>query len=153
MAKRNTPKEVLPALTDRQLAALRAYAAENGRNWKEKLRTDWLFSRARVLRTRDPLNDEYRAPLQQVRNTFGPAWLNTFQFPPEKTFWTWNWEGGGYNSCIASSREEALAKAIEKGKPVHGGMKSALVPVESTLRSVSAEEMAAIDRSWAGAFD
>ena len=65
----------------------------------------------------------------------------------KKSFWTWNWFGGGYNSVFVSTREEALAAAKKMGDPI--GLKV----IESSLRAVTDEEMAKIDRSWASAFD
>jgi len=65
-------------LSHDQLEALTAYAAENGRTWKDKLRTDWMYARARVWRG----DNDYSAELQQVRNVFGPMWLNRFRLPP-----------------------------------------------------------------------
>jgi hypothetical protein len=63
-----------PQPTSEQLAALRDFAAEWGRQWKAELRSVW-----------ETGNYSYRdqdiAPaLQQVRNQFGPAWLKRFQF-------------------------------------------------------------------------
>lgn len=74
------------------------------------------------------------------------------------TIWTWEWKSGGYNSCTAPSREEALAKALAMGQPhptaaASGGMTVTLLPDPKTLRSVTPEEMSAIDRRWACAFD
>ena len=68
-----------------------------------------------------------------------------------KQQWTWNWIKGGYNSCTASSREEALKIATDMGIPRWGGV--TLAPDPSTLRAVSDSEMATIDRGWHCAFD
>jgi len=51
-----------------QANALLAYAEEKGRTWKAHLRADWYSASANV-------RGEYRAPLQQVRNTLGSEWL------------------------------------------------------------------------------
>lgn len=60
-------------LTTEQIEALRAYAARYGRTWKSRLNADWM-------RACYPNIDEvYWAPLQQVRNTFGPSWLVSFK--------------------------------------------------------------------------
>ena len=67
--------------------------------------------------------------------------------------YTWNWIGGGYNSCMARSRTEAIRKAREMGKPTAGGMTVTLVPNLDTLRQVTAAEMVEIDRSWRSACD
>jgi len=67
--------------------------------------------------------------------------------------YTWNWMGGGYNSCMARNRKEAISKAGEMGKPNPGGMQVTLVPNLGTLRQVTAAEMVEIDRSWASYCD
>jgi len=69
------------------------------------------------------------------------------------SLYTWNWIGGGYNSCMARSRTEAISKAREMGKPTEGGMTVTLVPDPKTLRQVTAAEMVEIDRSWASYCD
>ena len=66
--------------------------------------------------------------------------------------YTWNWIGGGYNSCMARSRTEAIRKAREMGKP-SAARQVTLVPALETLRQVTAAEMVEIDRSWRSAFD
>lgn len=63
-----------PQPTEAQLAAIQQYAAENGRTWKDSLRTDWMSARAQI-------NGESSPELQQVRNNFGPAWLATYKLP------------------------------------------------------------------------
>lgn len=68
-------KKAAPVPTPEQLEALRAYALEKGRNWKRKLRADWLHAAAQIGGVHSPL-------LQQIRNDFGPEWLNAFQFTP-----------------------------------------------------------------------
>lgn len=59
-------KKPKPKPTPEQEAALRAYAAEHGPTWKADLRADWMSARAPGL-------------LQQVRNSLGPAWLETWE--------------------------------------------------------------------------
>lgn len=53
----------------------------------------------------------------------------------------WNWVGGGYNSCEAESREDALGKA----KEIAGS--TILVVDESTLRESTREEINAEERA------
>lgn len=64
--------------TAAQRAALIRFAERNGRNWKDRLREVWFNGR---------YGDEFRygdgthadaCYLQQVRNQFGPVWLDTF---------------------------------------------------------------------------
>ena len=69
-----------------------------------------------------------------------------------ETLYTWNWINGGYNSCTARSRTEAIRKAREMSKP-QAAMQVTLVPALETLRPVTAAEMAEIDRGWRSAFD
>ena len=67
----------------------------------------------------------------------------------EHTFWTWNWLAGGYNSCpisVAPTLKAAKRRAADLG----GGR---LFADPQTFRKVTSTEMAAIDRSWAAAFD
>ena len=54
--------------TPEQLAALVAYARENGRTWKSRLNHDWSTGQS-------------TGALQQVRNSFGPSWLIRFRLP------------------------------------------------------------------------
>ncbi len=75
----------------------------------------------------------------------------------EKTFWTWEWIGGGYNSCsigLNPTLEDAKKRAEEIGKPVASSPRSVtLVADPKSFRKVTTTEMVAIDRSWASAFD
>ena len=66
-------------LTAEQLAALRTFAQDNGRNWKRELNHAWS--------TGDWSHDyaDNSGLLQQVRNTFGPSWLVKFSFNNSKT--------------------------------------------------------------------
>lgn len=66
--------------------------------------------------------------------------------------YTWNWIGGGYNSCMARNRKEAISKAREMGKS-KAARQVTLVPNLDTLRQVTATEMVEIDRSWASYCD
>jgi hypothetical protein len=59
--------------------------------------------------------------------------------------YTWNWTAGGYNSCMAQNRTEAIRKAH--------AMTDRLMPDLKTLRKVTAAEMVEIDRSWSSACD
>ncbi len=52
--------------------------------------------------------------------------------------WAWEWTSGGYNSCMAASREEAL----KEGTRVGAGVKVTLVVDEKTL--VSGEKARAL---------
>ena len=72
-----------------------------------------------------------------------------------KTFWTWNWTSGGYNSCsiqAAPTLEKAIAFATKMGIPSFPGHVT-LHPNPKTFRQVTTREMVEIDRSWASAFD
>lgn len=52
-------------LNGEQAAAIVAFAMDNGRTWKEALRTAWM-------------NGKCSGPLQEIRNAFGPSWLAAF---------------------------------------------------------------------------
>ena len=60
-----------------------------------------------------------------------------------KQLWAWHWVGGGYNSCRAKNRDEAIKKARSM---------CSLVPNLDTLRPMSTEEFRALERSY-GPFD
>ena len=64
-------------LTDNELSALRAFAAEFGRTWKERLSFDY-WPRARIYVTRDG-RECYE--LHRLRNDLGPQWLARFKLP------------------------------------------------------------------------
>jgi hypothetical protein len=57
-----TPEADYPPLLLAQRAALRAYAIQHGRCWKEHLQADWMNA------TVEPL-------LHRLRNSHGPTWL------------------------------------------------------------------------------
>lgn len=59
-------------ITREQLDAVRQFAKENGRNWKEELAIAWSTSSAKV-------NGQHSPELQQIRNNFGPDWLKQFR--------------------------------------------------------------------------
>lgn len=54
-----------------QLAALKAFAKRHGRHWKRALHNAWLDGRD----AREPGG----ALLRQIRNQFGPQWLQRFR--------------------------------------------------------------------------
>jgi hypothetical protein len=56
--------------TPEQLKALKEFARVYGRNWKHELRLAWMSGDGRDA-----------GPLRQVRNTLGPAWLDSFTLP------------------------------------------------------------------------
>lgn len=62
-------------LTDSELTALQAFAAEFGRNWKQRLNLDYWYS-ARVYVTRDGRECH---ELHKLRNDLGPRWLKGFK--------------------------------------------------------------------------
>lgn len=61
-------------LTADELSALRTYAADHGRQWKEALSISWING-----------GDHMKQPdgwaLQRLRNRLGPSWLSNFQLP------------------------------------------------------------------------
>jgi len=62
-------------LTDNELSALRAFAKEFGRAWKDRLSMDYWYN-ARVFVTRDG-RECYE--LHRLRNELGPQWLAQFK--------------------------------------------------------------------------
>jgi len=79
LAGRGSHSTKKSTLTVEQLAALRTFAQDNGRNWKRELNHAWS--------TGDWSHDyaDNSGLLQQVRNTFGPSWLVKFSFNNSKT--------------------------------------------------------------------
>ena len=69
----NPHRDLLPD----ELEALKAFAAEYGRSWKEKLSMVYWYN-ARVYRDRS--GKEWPV-LHRMRNEFGPAWLASFKLP------------------------------------------------------------------------
>lgn len=55
-------KPSLADLTPDQLQALLSFVKGHGKDWKEKLLSGWIRA-------------AYPGPLQQIRNTLGPHWL------------------------------------------------------------------------------
>ncbi|QIG74600.1 hypothetical protein EVC11_018 [Rhizobium phage RHph_I20] len=64
-------------LTQEELEALQAFAAEYGRQWKGVLSNVYWYN-ARVWRGGKP-NDGYI--LHGLRNSLGPSWLDGFKLP------------------------------------------------------------------------
>lgn len=58
-------------LTEEQAVAIYKYAVKYGRYWKAQLRSDWETGR--------DAEQEGGGYLRQIRNTFGPSWLNKFR--------------------------------------------------------------------------
>jgi len=72
----------------------------------------------------------------------------------ENRAWSFQWQGGGYNSVFAASREEALAMAKELGKPTsyRGGYTKGLIVREDTLTD-NPSQLAALDKQYSGILD
>lgn len=60
--------------------------------------------------------------------------------------WIWNWVGGGYNSCRAATREEALEKAKKQAGD------TILVVDEKTLHIGTQAELNRLDAQYASLF-
>jgi hypothetical protein len=66
-------------LTADELEAVKAFAAEFGRNWKSRLSFDyWPSARIYI----DRAGHEY-PELHRLRNQLGPQWLARFRLPGE----------------------------------------------------------------------
>jgi hypothetical protein len=61
-----------PTPTAEQIAALRSFAARNGRYWKRELNLKWFNGR--------DADEPEACYLRQVRNILGPTWLHQFSF-------------------------------------------------------------------------
>lgn len=69
-----------PKPSPEQLAAIEAFRVKNGRHWKERLSTAWATGRDE----REP-NGHL---LRQVRNNFGPEWLQSYQPVKQETVYS-----------------------------------------------------------------
>lgn len=72
-------REPLRALEPCELAKLQAFAAVEGRRWKERLQAESWW---RGLPCRDRTGREY-PHLYGLRNTHGPIWLERYRLPKE----------------------------------------------------------------------
>jgi hypothetical protein len=61
--------------TAEQLAALQVWAQHYGARWKSALREAWMVAGGRFA--------YYQPALQQVRNQFGPSWLERYKLPQQ----------------------------------------------------------------------
>ena len=61
--------------------------------------------------------------------------------------WAWHWQGGGYNSCYAKNRQEALNKA---GKMCDG---LDIQIDESTLHVAKPGELDSLNDFYSGSFN
>ena len=68
-----------PTLTDDELEAVQAFAAANGRAWKETLAFTYWYN-ARIWHNRAGEPDQGHL-LHGLRNRLGPRWLKTFKLP------------------------------------------------------------------------
>jgi acetyl-CoA acetyltransferase len=66
--------------------------------------------------------------------------------------WAFDWQGGGYNTVTAGNASQALQRAVALGL-TNESRKVTLTPVPSSIRIVSDNEMADLDRHYAGMFD
>lgn len=66
-----TQSRTKPHPNAEQLAAIDRFAADHGRFWKRELRNAWVTGR--------DLKHPDGALLRQVRNRFGPSWLETYK--------------------------------------------------------------------------
>lgn len=63
--------------SNEQMAAIQRFAKLNGRRWKTVLWGAWMNGSYRYV----VAQDGDAALLQQVRNQFGPAWLDKLRLP------------------------------------------------------------------------
>lgn len=77
---------------------------------------------------------------------------------PEPKLYAWHWEQGGYNSCLALSRQEAITKGNATGAPRElspGRFTIALTVAVSSLKEGTAARkfVDEQDHRYAGMFD
>jgi hypothetical protein len=66
--------------------------------------------------------------------------------------WIWEWQGGGFNTTWAATKDEALANAVKLGQPGRPGA-ATLTPRKETLIQVGRQGAKKIEEKYAGAFD
>lgn len=88
-------------LSDDQKIAILAYARKHGGTWKRELRIDWERACEGIV------PGKYQAELQQIRNEFGPSWLNKFRL--NKAVDKWLTE----ECALRVWKQEASAAAVE----------------------------------------
>lgn len=101
-------------LTEMEHAAIIAYARENGRYWKARLRDDWMNARTTGF-------------LQALRNSHGPSWLISFslassQAPPtpERVISVTADNGDIYEAIKGGANEPWTISFPEGGDRFHG---------------------------------
>jgi hypothetical protein len=113
-------------LTTEEQAALRAWAAEQGRTWKAALRDAW--------ETGNYGGSEHDAELQRIRNKLGPSWLVKYRLPVDPSAVTTGyrcWVRTSINPnetrvWVATRRADAVAqvKAAVRNNTSEGGVES-----------------------------
>jgi hypothetical protein len=78
--------QTFPAISSEELAALLRFANDNGRRWKSQL-SDIYWYNARIWRGEDGRDDSVGYVLHGLRNSHGPAWLDTFKLPSAENDW------------------------------------------------------------------
>ena len=68
--------------SNEQLEALRTWRDAHPHNWKQELREAWFDGDYGIFMYTDTA-----ALLQQIRNTFGPSWLNRLSLPKAAKVW------------------------------------------------------------------
>lgn len=104
----------LRPLTEKEHAAIKAYARENGRSWKSRLRDDWMNARTTGI-------------LQALRNSHGPSWLVSFSLTsalpraaPEQVISVTSDNGDIYEAIKAGANEPWTISYPEGGDRFHG---------------------------------
>jgi len=103
----------LRPLTEKEQAAIRAYARENGRYWKARLRDDWMNARTTGI-------------LQTLRNSRGPSWLASFSLAssqpaaPERVISVTADNGDIYEAINVGANEPWTISYPEGGDSFHG---------------------------------
>ncbi len=110
----------LRPLTESEHAAMSAYALENGRYWKARLRDDWMNARTTGI-------------LQALRNSHGPSWLVSYSLPkrsqapdnPSRTI-SMTAENGDIYEALRSGNNEPWTVTYPEGQDLFSGSEAEL---------------------------
>ena len=99
-------------LSEDQLGAITRFAARAGRNWKYMLNSAWATGKDEAMRD-GPL-------LRQVRNEFGPVWLNKFKINATVTKFSVKKHRDPYDNSIVEDQYIYRGVVIERDSSNRG---------------------------------
>ena len=91
-------------------------------------------------------NGEYIGTMQEYKK-HGKVVKTVYDLPKIEKLFIWNWTQGGYNSCLAKTREEAVLKARAKAGD------TILTLDEPSLHQGTHAELDKLDSHFAGVFN